>query len=315
MLDSEIISNKTEKKRKEIKKRSANRKNQLKFIIISMAPILLLFVVFVFIPIVWSIILSLYKYNPLAHHQPFVGLANYTKLWHDNVFRESFYATLIFVFIAVPANLIITLSIASMISKVRGNFWRSLFRTMFFLPALAPLVASSLIWSTMLHSGNDGLFNIILGYFGIGNVGWLEHGFLAMLCVIVMTLWADVAYNIIIFGAGLDAIPKVFYEAAKLDGAGRFQMITKITIPLLQRTTLFVFVVTVISYFQMFAQFQVMTNGGPQNATNVLSLNIYNYAFQYGQMGYASAMATVFFVIIMIVALIQIRLGRTQWEY
>lgn len=297
------------------RKKSKRYKKELRFILFSLFPVMFLFVIFMVVPIIWGILLSFYDYSPLAVHSPFVGFKNYMDLWKDPVFVKSFYATLIFVFIAVPANIIITLSIASMINKVRNKHWRNTFRTMFFLPAIAPLAASSLIWSTMLRSGDDGLFNMILAHFGYANVDWLTNGVTAMLSVIVVTLWADIAYNIIIFTAGLDAIPKVFYEAAKLDGANRLQTFRHITLPLLQRTSLFILIMTVISYFQMFAQFQIMTNGGPQNVTNVLALNIYKTAFGYSRMGYASAMATILLLIILIISLIQLRVGRTQWEY
>ncbi|WP_342431216.1 sugar ABC transporter permease [Neobacillus sp. FSL H8-0543] len=296
-------------------KKSKRNNRELKFIILSLTPILLLFVVFMVIPIIWGIILSFYQYDPLADHSPFIALKNYTELWKDPVFLASLKATLIFVFVAVPANILITLPIASMINRVRNRFVRNTFRTLFFLPAIAPLSAASLIWSTMLRSGNDGLFNMILAFFGHANVGWLTDGKMAMISVIIVTLWADVAYNIIIFMAGLDAIPKVFYEAAELDGANGFQKFRHITLPLLQRTSLFILIMTVISYFQMFAQFQIMTKGGPGGATNVLSLSIYKTAFGYSRMGYASAMATVLLLIILLISLIQLRVGRSQWEY
>jgi ABC-type sugar transport system permease subunit len=167
----------------------------------------------------------------------------------------------------------------------------------------------------MLRDGDDGLFNMILAHFGHANVAWLQNATTAMISVIVVTLWADIAYNIIIFMAGLDAIPAVFYEAAELDGANGFQKFRHITLPLLQRTSLFILIMTVISYFQMFAQFQIMTKGGPENATNVLAYNIYTQAFSYSRMGYASALATVLLIIILIISLVQLRVGKSQWEY
>jgi multiple sugar transport system permease protein len=297
------------------RKKSKRNTQELRFIFFSLSPILLLFVVFMVIPIIWGIILSFYQYDPLAEQSPFIAFQNYAELWKDPVFIASLKATLIFVFVAVPANILITLPIASMITRVRNTWLRNTFRTLLFLPAIAPLSAASLIWSTMLRSGSDGLFNMVLNSFGQANVGWLTDEKTAMMSIIIMTLWADIAYNIIIFMAGLDAIPKVFYEAAELDGANGFQKFRYITLPLLQRTSLFILIMTVISYFQMFAQFQIMTKGGPGDTTNVLAYSIYKTAFGYSRMGYASAMATILLIIILIIALIQLRVGRSQWEY
>jgi multiple sugar transport system permease protein len=131
----------------------------------------------------------------------------------------------------------------------------------------------------------------------------------------MMTLWADSGYNIVIFMAGLDSIPVVYYEAAMLDGAKRWVMFRHVTLPLLNRTTIFISITTIISYFQAFAQFQVMTKGEPFNETRVLALNIYDNAFTYSNMGYASAMATVLLVIILVITQLQVKLGRSQWEY
>ncbi|TJY42248.1 sugar ABC transporter permease [Cohnella pontilimi] len=288
---------------------------ELRFVIYSLTPILLLFLVFLIIPIFWGIQLSFFQYDPLASSSPLIWFDNYVRMWKDPIFVKSFLNTFKYVFIAVPANIVITLAFAGMISRVRSARWRNFFRTCFFLPAIAPLSASALIWSTMLRSGGDGLFNMLLDKMGQAKVGWLTDGNTAMISIILMTLWADIAYNIIIFMAGLDAIPKLFYEAAEIDGANAFQRFRHITLPLLQRTTLFVFTMTVISYFQMFPQFQIMTRGGPKNETLVMALNIYNNAFSYSRMGYASAMATVLLIIILVISLIQIRVGRTQWEY
>lgn len=131
----------------------------------------------------------------------------------------------------------------------------------------------------------------------------------------MMTLWADIGYNIVLFMAGLDSIPEMYYEAAILDGANRWHLFRHVTLPLLSRSTLFVTITTVISYFQAFPQFQIMTKGEPFNETRVLALQIYDQAFSNSNMGYASALATLFLVIILIVTVLQLRLGRTQWEY
>ncbi len=293
----------------------ATRNNQQKFFIFfSLAPVMFLFLVFIIAPIAWGVILSMYRYSPLSRIVPFVGLGNFIDLFTDKVFIKSFWNTFKFVGIAVPANIALTLLIAMGINKVRNVYLRNTFRTMFFLPAIAPLAGSSIVWLTMFNS-RGGLFNIILAKIGFGSVEWLGNPTLAMISIIIMTLWADMGYNIVIFMAGLDSIPVRFYEAAKLDGATKFEAFWYVTLPLLSRTTLFVTIMTIISYFQMFPQFQIITNGEPRNATRVLALNIYDEAFKYMNMGYASAMATVLLVIILIITLIQLRIGGSKWEY
>ncbi|MBO7748350.1 sugar ABC transporter permease [Paenibacillus sp. MWE-103] len=293
----------------------SNRKSaERRFIAFSLTPILIIFAVFSVVPIVWGILLMFYNYSPLNANSPFVGFANFKQMLHNEIFLISFKNTFKFVLIAIPVNLVLTLAVALGIKGIRSRLWRNVFRTFFFLPCIAPLSGSALIWTAMLKQ-NEGLFNIVLERIGLDAVNWLNDPSMAMISIIMMTLWADIGYNIILFGAGLDSIPDMFYEAAKLDGAGPWRSFASVTLPLLSRTSVFVVIMTSISYFQMFPQFQIMTNGGPMNQTSVLALDIFNNAFSYMNMGYASAIAFVLLVMILIVTLIQLRLGRVQWEY
>ncbi|WP_248924126.1 carbohydrate ABC transporter permease [Paenibacillus hamazuiensis] len=292
----------------------AQYRSERRFVFVSLTPVLLLFGVFAFLPIAWSLILSVYTYSPLSGHAVFVGAGNYVRMLGDAVFLKSLWVTCKFVVITVAVNIIITLLIAMAIQRVRSRSLKDLFRTMFFLPTIAPLAGTSIVWSTMFHY-RDGLFNMMLAKMDIAPVQWLSDPHYALLSVIMMTLWADIGYNIVLFMAGLDSIPDMYYEAAYLDGASRWHMFRHITWPLLGRTTLFVTVTTVISYFQAFPQFQIMTKGEPYNETRVLALHIYDQAFSNSNMGYASAMAAVFLVIILFITWLQLKWGRTQWEY
>ena len=296
------------------KRKSSHLKAQNRFVFFSLTPIMTLFLVFSVIPIVWGLVLSFYQYSALQEHSPFIGLQNYRDMLKDDVFIKSFWNTFKFVIIAVPANIVITLMIAIGINKIRSKLFRDLFRTFYFLPCIAPLAGSAVVWSTMFNK-DTGLFNVILNALNMPGVDWLSDPSIAMYSVIAMTLWADIGFNIVIFMAGLDSIPKMFYEAAELDGAGRWMSFWNITVPLLSRTTLFVTIMTCLSYFQMFPQFQILTNGEPQNETRVLALDIYDHAFKFMNMGYASAIASVLFVIILIITIIQLKLGKSQWEY
>lgn len=282
--------------------------------IVWLAPIMLLFALFSIVPVFWGLGLSFYNYSALSVHNQFTGLANYHRLVLDPLVLKTIRNTFQFVFIAVPANLVITLFIAIGISSVRSRMLRNTLRTMFFLPTIAPVAGAALIWSTM-YNMSGGLFDNVLRLLSLGPVNWLGDPHIAMLSVIMTTLWADIGYNIVIFIAGLDAIPEVFYEVARIDGAGWWQRFRSVTLPLLSRTSLFVMVVTLIDYFQMFTQVQVMTNGDPQNATRVLTLHIYTTGFQYLDMGYASTMAVVLLLITLVMSLAQLRIGRAQWEY
>lgn len=289
-------------------------REQNRFVFFSMTPIMIIFLIFSAIPIVWGLVLSFYQYNPLQEHSPFIGLKNYMDLLKDDVFIKSFWNTFTFVIIAVPANIVLTLMIAIGVNRIRGKVFRNIFRTMFFLPCIAPLAGSAVVWSTMFNK-DTGLFNVILNALHMSGVDWLTNPSIAMYSIIAMTLWADLGFNIVLFMAGLDSIPKMFYEAAELDGANRWKTFWNITVPLLSRTTLFVTIMTCLSYFQMFPQFQILTNGEPQNETRVLALSIYDHAFTYMNMGYASAIASILFVIILIITIIQMKLGKSQWEY
>jgi ABC-type sugar transport system permease subunit len=292
---------------------SRQRTVELRFVIVSLAPILFLFLVFSILPIVGGTVLMFFDYSPLSLSVPFAGLKHLKELFSDDRFFQSLHVTFEFVSIAITANIVITLSVAMGINNIRSAFWRNTFRTAFFLPAVAPLAGSALIWTTMFNA-DSGIFNMALDVFGLPPVNWLTNPSTALLSIIIMTLWADIGYNIVLFMAGLDAIAETFYEAAELDGASPWQTFWLITLPMLRPTMLFVFIMTSISYFQMFPQFQIMTHGGPFYETYVLALNIYDQAFTYMNMSYASAMAFVLLIIILVLTAIQMRIGRSKWE-
>ena len=183
------------------------------------------------------------------------------------------------------------------------------------MPAVVPIVALSYVWIIMFEP-NSGIINQSLGAIGAKvPIYWLTDAKLALPSVIVTTLWSDLGYNIVLIMAGLASIPKMFYEAAHIDGANELQVFFKITLPLMARTMLFVSMMTCISYFQVFAQVQIMTGGGPDNASQVLAYAIYQNAFQFMRMGYASAMAVVMLVMILIVSVLQLVSVKIDWEY
>jgi multiple sugar transport system permease protein/raffinose/stachyose/melibiose transport system permease protein len=292
-----------------------------RFVYTILTPIFICMIVFTLLPILIGLGISLFDYNPLAVSSPFIGLENFKKLASDGVFLIALKNTVIFVLVTVSLNIVLALLIAQAISSMRSNRTRSFTRMIFFMPIVAPLAASSLVWKVM-YANKYGLFNNILGHLGLPAHNWLGDPAWLLPSIILFTLWADIGYNIIIFSAGMDGIPHDFIEAAAIDGAGPVRRFFFITLPLLGRTTAFIVTMTLISHFQMFAQFEIMGRsagspggGGPNNVGMVLTLEIYKEAFKYKNMGYASAIALVLFLIILIVTVISQRISRSDWRY
>lgn len=287
-----------------------------KFVLIVLLPTLILMGTFIVLPIIGGLVISFMDYNPLMATNDFTGLQNYSKLIQDEIFWKALKNTLVFVFVTVAFNITLSLLIAQLVSTFKSNKTRSFFRLVFFLPCIAPMVATSVVWGRSIFATKTGLANIILNSLGMSSVNWLGDADILMASVIIFTIWVDIGYNIILFSAGLDGIPAELYGAAEIDGAGGIQKFFKITVPLLGRTLAFVTIMTLISHFQMFAQFSVMiAKSSPQNSGLVLTSYIYKTAFEYKDMGYASTIAMALFIIIMFITLIQQRIQKVDWEY
>jgi multiple sugar transport system permease protein len=281
----------------------------------------------------WAFALMFFDYSPgrvggsflgLGGSNPFVGLGNLIEMikGHSveaNLFRISFRNTLIFAFAVLPLNLIITLPLAWLLESIGRA--KSLYRAIYFMPVLTSSVGVALIWMSM-YDPQAGWINAIIRSFGFHPVAWLSDpraGFagvsVAMWAVILAYLWQDYGYNMVIFIAALQGIPQNLREAAMIDGATSWQVFTRITMPLIRPTLLFVCVMTMLSSFQVFDIVQVMTNGNPGNRTQVMMLDIYKNAFRYQSMGWAAAESFVLFLVVMAVTLFQMRVLRTNWEY
>lgn len=286
-----------------------------KFVLAAIIPLFTEVAIFMVIPIVGTLLISFMDYNPLKDDNQFIGIQNYLSLFSDTSFVIALKNTLFFTFAAVAINIVISLFIAFLISQLKSNKTRSFFRMMMFLPCIAPMVASSVVWVRTIFP-KDGLLNQLLITFGANAINFTGDANYLMMSVIIFTLWADLGYNIILFCAGIDGIPSDIYEAANLDGAGTFKKFFRITLPLLKRTMAFVTLMTLISYFQMFAQFEVLAvKGGPKQSGLVLTSYIYKTAFGYREMGYAAAISVVLFIVILIVSLVQKRMDKVDWEY
>lgn len=296
-----------------VQSRAPGYRRRLAFVAICLTPMLALFALFSFIPIGMALWLSLHRYNQLAAVSPFLGLKNYQYAFaQDPLFLQTLGNTLRYVVVAVPLNIVVSLPIALGLSRL--NKLRALFRTSFFMPTVASAVAVSLVWLP-IYDPQAGWLNALLSRLNLPTASWLSDPHTALWAVLVAAVWQDLGYNVIIFLAGLQSIPTEFYEAAKVDGAGTWNRFVHITLPLLQRTFVFVLTLTTISYMQEFTHIQVMTGGGPINSSESLVLYIYLTAFNDFRMGYASAMSVVLLLIILAVTLLQLWLLRQRWEY
>lgn len=292
------------------------RKSNRTFLLIVLIPAFLEVFIFLIFPIFGTGAISFLNYNPLRSVNEFIGLDNYRRLLGDADAIIAFRNTIVFTVITVTLNIITALFLATMISQLKSNKSRSLFRMVVFMPCMAPMAASAVVWARSLYNPNSGLFNIILTKLGFAGLPWISDAKFLMGAIIFYTIWVDVGYNTILFTAGMDGIPQDLYHAAALDGAGRWKLFSKITFPLLGRTTAFIILMTLISHFQMFAQFNIMaSNDGPQKSGLVLTGYIYKNAFVYKDMGYAAAISVAFFVLILCVSLVQQRLSKVDWEY
>jgi multiple sugar transport system permease protein len=239
----------------------------------------------------------------------FVGLDNITRMFTgDPLFWKSLKVTSIFTFTSVPLGLIIAFLMALLINtKVRGL---AFFRTVYYLPSIMPAVASAVLWAWILNT-DFGLLNAVLHYFGIPKVAWLQETAWALPALILMSLWS-VGQAMIIFLAGLQGIDDQYYEAAMIDGAGRWSQLIHVTIPMMSAVIFFNLIMGIIGSFQVFTAGFLITNGGPQNSTLFYVLYLYRQGFQYLNMGYAAALAWVLFFIILIFTMIIFKtVGRT----
>lgn len=265
-------------------------------------------IVFFGVPIAGAFYVSFFQWSGIGSRK-WVGLANYRELVHDQAFLSSLKVTALYTFTFVPALFVLSLALAVLVNqKLRFS---GFFRSAYFVPYMISLVISSLIWSVILDQ-RAGLLNALLGNVGVAPQPWLGSTKLALWSIVIITLWQAVGYSMIIFLAGLQDIPRDYYEAAAIDGATAWQRFRAITLPLLRPTTAFVLAISFIGAFQLFDPIFVLTQGGPASSTTTVVYYIYQQAFQYLRLGYASALAVVLFGIILLFTLLQLRVFRDR---
>jgi multiple sugar transport system permease protein len=279
-------------------------------------PAVVLGVIFIVVPFALAIALSFSDQRLVPNPNlptRFIGVTNYLRLFADPNFRQAFLNTLVFTALVVPFQSAIALALAMLInSKLPA---RNIFRGIFFLPTVITMVVVCVVWFSMLKI--DGFFNLVLGAVTFGTVGpidWLRNPYTAMPAIVLLSAWQGFGFQMVIYLAGLQSISPQLYEAAEVDGATRWQQFWNVTMPSLRNTHIFVIVTTTILAFKMFTQVNILTQGGPQGATSTLVHFLYEVGFRRGRVGFASATAVVFFLVVLLITLLQRRLFRSDEE-
>lgn len=269
-----------------------------------MAPSLVVLALFMFYPLIRAAWLSLTSYSFFGTSQ-FIGLGNYAKLLRDHQFWGDLGNTAYYAAVTTPVSIALALGLALLLNR-RGLPARGVLRAAIFLPAVVSLAVAAIPFRLMF-TPSIGLVSYWLGALGIHATDWLNSTALAMPAVIIVGIWKDVGFYMVIYLAGLQTIPREFYEAARIDGASAWQRFRQVTLPLLSNTTMFVTIIALIASFQAFDQIYVMTQGGPAFSTETLVMLIYRQGFQNFSMGYASAIGYVLVLIILLFSLLQMR--------
>ena len=278
------------------------------WVIIFLGPNLAGFLIFTLWPVIMTFVLSLCSYDILSPMK-FIGMQNYQNLFQDEVFLKVFKNTWVYTLTTVPIG--VTLSLFLAIALDKSDRGIRFFRGAYFIPVISSMVSIGVVWQ-WLYNPEFGLINDLLARIGIDGPMWLTSDKTAMISLIIVSIWKNLGYNMLIFLAGLQSIERNYYEAAEIDGASWWQQFRSITVPLLTPTTFFVLVMAFIGSFQVFDLVMMMTQGGPGRATSVVVHYLYQNAFKFFKMGYASAMAYVLFAVILVVTGIQM-LFQKKW--
>jgi len=277
-------------------------------------PALALIGVFFAIPVVGAFLLSFTDFDIYSIGDPastrFIGLDNYRTLFTSPLFWTALKNTAYYVAVGGPLSVAVSL-VAALLVNARLTRWKPFFRSVFFAPWVTTLVAVALVWRYMYHP-QYGPLNAVLGLVGLGPIDWLGNPRWAMPAIILVSVWKNFGYNMLIFLAGLQNIPAELYEAAELDGAGAWHRFRHVTVPMLGPTFVFVGIVSMIAAFQIFSEPYVMTQGGPLKSTLTLVLYMYEQGFRWWRLGFAASVAVVLFLLTLVGTVVQLRLRRER---
>lgn len=277
--------------------------------VVFLTPTMIIFLTFILFPVIFSFYLSFHEWNMFSSEATYVGIDNYKRMLQSDEFWSVLKNTGIFTIGTVPLNMIVALLVAMALNKkIKG---KKFLRTAFFAPVIISPVAAAVIWR-WIYDPNYGLLNYGISFFGVDSINWLNDPTAAMFALIIMGVWKTFGINMVLFSAGLAGIPETYYEAADIDGAGKFTKFWHITLPMLAPTTFFIMIMSMISSFQVFDLVYVLTSGGPLGSTKVLVFYVYEYAFKFFEMGFASAVAYVLFVILIVLTLLQVRYMKNR---
>lgn len=275
-------------------------------------PAFVILSVFVLFPFLFVIYLSFHHWNLISPNPPWVGLTNYIDLMHSHTFWQSLLLTVYFIVGTVPAQIVLALVLALLLSgRIRGLAG---FRLGVFSPYVTPVVATTIVW-LWIFNPEYGLLNYALHIFHLPALPWLTSPTYAMPGVMIYSVWHDLGFSIIIYLAGITNLPRDIREAARIDGAGAWQEFWRITWPLLTPTTFFLVVINSIGAFKVFTQIYTLTGGGPVQSTTTTGFYLYQYAFTYFKIGYASTVAVALFIFILILTLVQLFLAERRVHY
>ena len=275
-----------------------------------LAPNIIGFIMFMLIPVVATFVLSFTKYDMLKAPK-FIGFDNYVTMFRDPIVWQVTGNTLLYTVLTVPVGMCISLLLAVMLDQKIA--FRRFYRAAFFLPSITSMVVVAIVWQ-WIYNPEFGLLNYFLSLFGIKGPKWLLDARTSLVSLGIVGIWKSAGYNMIIFLSGLQGISTSYYEAAMLDGAGTWAKFRYITVPLLKPTTFFIFVMSVISSFQVFDQVMLMTQGGPGRSSSVLVHYLYQNAFTYFKLSYACAIAYLLFFIIMAITIFNMRMEKSMRE-
>ncbi|HHW57368.1 MAG TPA: sugar ABC transporter permease [Clostridia bacterium] len=275
-------------------------------------PAYLIFTVFIFWPVIHSSYLSFFKYNIITITSPdFVGLKNYKFLFNDEVFWTSIKNTVIFVISTVPVKMALGIMLAMLLNRKDLRF-KTFYRTCFYIPVVISMVAISIVWMLLFNPGPNGVVNILLSKFGVKPLGWIADSNLSLLTVMLLVIWKDLGYIMVIYLSGLMRIPDEIYEAVALDPVSSWQKFWYITWPLLKPTTIFILITQIIESFQVFTPIYVITEGGPGYSSTTIVNYLYQKGFREYEMGIACAVAYLLFVVLLILTMLQNKISKAE---
>ncbi|MDQ1301693.1 MAG: Sugar transporter permease [Chloroflexota bacterium] len=283
-----------------------------------LGPAFFFLIVLILFPIVFAFWISLHDWSLIPREFPLIGLKNYVEAFADSLTLKSLKNTVVYTVGAVPVSMALSLILALIMNQDKLPF-RTGFRTAYFIPVITSWVAVSFIWVWMFEP-RYGLVNSFLALFGVTGIKWLASPIWALPAIMIVAVWKGLGYNMVIFLAGLQGVPRELHEAAKIDGANRWQSFWHITFPLLNPTIVFITVTAVIGSLQVFTPAVIMTTvqgeaGGPINSTRVMVYHIYSTAFRYNRLGYGAALAFLLFALILVITLVQLRMTQRDIDY